>query len=328
MKVFQLEEAFNPEVLPVEDLSKSACPRENLSRLVTSSPKSTFRKFAAEGVNYKILAGEPTLADQFSTGSLQQRVIRKEIDPHTLIHKAILENSSEVIQFLLKQGVDVDYPDENGMTPLTIAILNRCGYAVDTLLQNGADTNPPIKWGGKNLAELALNMNDTNSIRSLIHFGIDPNTKIGASSFLTECLRKIHNAGQRASEWSSIAKDLINKGACIHPFSSEDCPVMAAVQIAAFKEDYSILQLMVKKGADLNAPTIHQGKEWDTPLIWAARSGNLDVVKFLVESGADVNKSIKYGKFGEEIKTPIKEALARGGCPEVVQYLLQHGAKA
>jgi ankyrin repeat protein len=272
-------------------------------------------------------SSQQTLTDQFASGELEEKIQRKEIDPNTLIHKAILENSPEVIRFLLKQGVDVDYPDENGMTPLTISILNRCNYAVETLLQNGADTNPSVKWCGKNLAELALDMNDTNSIHALIRYGIDPNIKVGASGFLTACLRKIGASEVQSSEWTSFAKELINKGAALHP-SNEDCPVMYAVQAASLSKDYSVLNLMLQKNADLNAAVNFKGKEYETPLMWAARSGTLDIVKFLVESGADVNKSIKYGKFDELIKTPIKEALARGNRPEIVQYLLQHGAKA
>lgn len=56
-----------------------------------------------------------------------------------------------------------------------------------------------------------------------------------------------------------------------------------------------------------------------TPLIHATRRGFLDVVKYLVEEGADINKKNKYGE------TPLMEACAYGQF-EVAEFLLVKGA--
>ncbi|OUM65895.1 hypothetical protein PIROE2DRAFT_29413, partial [Piromyces sp. E2] len=56
-----------------------------------------------------------------------------------------------------------------------------------------------------------------------------------------------------------------------------------------------------------------------TPLFFACYSGKLDVVTYLVEQGANVNKENRKGA------TPLFNACI-GGHEAVVQYLVEHGA--
>jgi ankyrin repeat protein len=52
----------------------------------------------------------------------------------------------------------------------------------------------------------------------------------------------------------------------------------------------------------------------------AARRGNLKVVKFLIDKGADINAKDEDGE------TPLSLASAISH-PEIIQYLKAHGAK-
>ena len=76
----------------------------------------------------------------------------------------------------------------------------------------------------------------------------------------------------------------------------------------------------IVKGVQGNIQTLG----FDAPLITAIGSKKLELVKFLVESGANVNQ-----KFTSSLGpiSPLKTAL-EANAPEIVQYLLQHGAKA
>ena len=67
---------------------------------------------------------------------------------------------------------------------------------------------------------------------------------------------------------------------------------------------------------DVNAETTHPA----TPLFLAAKRGDLDIVKLLVEAGADLN--YRGGPFNE---TPIMVS-AHEGHEEIVEYLGTHGA--
>lgn len=263
------------------------------------------------------------LTDQYKAGILQQKITFKEIDPHTLIHKAILENSPLVIRFLLAQGVSVDYPDKNGMTPLTIAILNQCHYAVDVLLTHGANVNPQVKWNSMSLLDLSLSLKDICSAGLLVERGVDINVKSNDESSLTKVIRIAYT--ERSIDWAELAKKMVHKGADIHRAENNDCPLLGAVCLAHLTGNRSLLELFLEKGININLVKRFHGKEQSTALLQAISNRDLPLVKFLVESGADVNKSINYGR--SEIRTPLKYSLSLGQ-PEIVQYLLQHGAKA
>lgn len=141
---------------------------------IGGSLKATFRKFMAESNFQTHLLNEGTLSDQLQSGALQEKI--KHIDPNTLIHRAIIENSPEVLAFLLKHHVDVDYPDANGMSPLTVSILSQQPEIVKLLLENGANVSPGKKWNDMSLLEITMSARDLDSMRYLIQFGADVNT--------------------------------------------------------------------------------------------------------------------------------------------------------
>jgi len=75
-----------------------------------------------------------------------------------------------------------------------------------------------------------------------------------------------------------------------------------------------VVKYLVTKGADVNA----MSKDDITPLMDAASKGNLEVVEFLVAKDADVNARMTDGS------TPLMMA---AGKQKVVEFLKQHGAK-
>ncbi|XP_044272513.1 putative ankyrin repeat protein RBE_0220 [Tribolium madens] len=115
-------------------------------------------------------------------------------------------------------------------------------------------------------------------------------------------------------------------------------PLMIAVE----KNDLEAIKLLFEFGADFTMPTAlleainlgnvqiidffiknnvvinRQYQDGTTPLIRALEKGNFDVVKILVENGADVN--FANGHF-----TPLFEALKLDNC-EVAKYLISKGA--
>lgn len=58
------------------------------------------------------------------------------------------------------------------------------------------------------------------------------------------------------------------------------------------KPPMTMVEKLVENGADVNAVT----KYLETPLMEAASSGNLELVKYLVAKGADVTMKNKFGQ--------------------------------
>ena len=79
------------------------------------------------------------------------------------------------------------------------------------------------------------------------------------------------------------------------------------------------VEMIVSKDADMNA----QNPEGKTPMIIAARNGNLEMVKFLVTRGANMN--IKDNKGGRALTWAEKRNDTAGN--EIADYLRGYGAK-
>src|SRR5690242_12565607 len=59
---------------------------------------------------------------------------------------------------------------------------------------------------------------------------------------------------------------------------------------AAVRNDVAAIRQLLAEGEKVDG----DGKSW-TPLIWAARSGSIDAMKVLLDSGADLNKQGSSG---------------------------------
>jgi len=88
------------------------------------------------------------------------------------------------------------------------------------------------------------------------------------------------------------------------------------LHVAAHSCQKEIVALLIKRGANVDG---NKAMNNTTPLIWAACFGSLDVVKLLVEAGADTEAKTDTGT------TALAFATQRDHF-HVVQYLLSKGA--
>ena len=82
------------------------------------------------------------------------------------------------------------------------------------------------------------------------------------------------------------------------------------------------------KKLDPNRRRTSWGKS-DTPLLWAAQNGHKDVVLFLLDRGADLNKANEWGRtalYYTLIVNPFHQGALENSHKEVAQLLLDRGA--
>jgi len=92
----------------------------------------------------------------------------------------------------------------------------------------------------------------------------------------------------------------------------------APIADAAMRGDRANVLALIKQGVNVNAP---QG-DGVTALHWAARGGDADLVKALVDAGADAGARTLFGAY-----TPLHLAAERGAAP-IVKALVAAGAAA
>lgn len=110
-------------------------------------------------------------------------------------------------------------------------------------------------------------------------------------------------------------KILLKSGA--DPSAKLDDYGRMAFMLAAANGYVEILKFLVKNGADINATSDYNR----TALILAARNGHLEVVKILLENGADPNYKRKSDGY-----TAFTEGCAKQNF-KIAVFLLEHGAE-
>ena len=76
-----------------------------------------------------------------------------------------------------------------------------------------------------------------------------------------------------------------------------------------------VVKVLLDAGADINAKDVYGF----TPISWAAARGHIEVVRFLLDNGADVKVRDRYGN-------SVLIGAVKGGHSQIVNLLKAHGA--
>lgn len=177
---------------------------------------------------------------------LKQRVDvnAPQADGMTALHWAAYQDDGELASLLIRAGANVKAVSRYGLTPLSLACTNGSAAIVSVLLASGADPNAPLP-GGETPLMTAARTGTLGAVRALLSHG----ARVDA---------KDERRGQTALMW------------------------------AAAEGHAPVVQGLIEAGADV-ATRLPSGL---TPLLLAVREGRSDVVRVLLKSGADPNDAI------------------------------------
>ena len=195
----------------------------------------------------------------------------------TPLHVASKNGRLEIARILLENGADVNYQGYRCRSPLNIA--SRCRYTdlVRLLLDHGADLQAPDEGG-----QTALHKGSFQG-----HF---------------EVVKLLLERG--------VNVDFPGRG---NAGTAERTPL----QCAARHGQLEIMQLLLDHGADMKAQSEEETHERWTVLHYAIYGGHPQVVKILLERGADPHVWTQEGE------TPFQLAKSRNG-PEAIRVQIMN----
>jgi len=279
----------------------------------------------------------------------------------TPLMAAAVRGNAKTVGALLKGGANPNLKEANGgQSALMWAISKRQSAVVDELVKGGADVSAGSKTGFTPLM-FAAQQDDVDSARILIKAGANPN-EAQPKSGVTPLIVASAMANAKTVDL------LLDSGA--KP-DALDANGYAALHKAVRDSDYglnmerkdavlTIVKSLIKHGADVNlritqdkakaAEEIKRGAnafygkrtavtvteillQGATPVVLAAETSNLDVIKLLVEAKADPNIPTESGTTAlmmtagagtdvQRAREPEERALAT----QTAQFLVEHGA--
>ncbi len=216
--------------------------------------------------------------------------------------EAVKTSNLESVRALLKARVDVNAPQPDGATALHWAAHRDDLTTADVLIRAGARANTPNDLGVTPLY-LACTNRSAGMVEKLLKAGANPNaTLLRGQTVLMECAR---TGDVRAVTALLVAGAQVNDKEAIND--------QTALMWAVAQQHPRVVQALIELGADIqarsrtypqNVQTANRAGGGDvssvfrggsTPLLFAARVGDVESAKLLLAAGADVNDRLPDG---------------------------------
>ena len=224
-----------------------------------------------------------------------------QVDGTTALHWAVERDDIEMAELLIEGGARVGARTREGVTPLQLAATNGSAAMIGRLIRAGADPNAPFTAAGDTALMMASRTGKADAVRVLLEGGARVNAAEtwGGTTPLMWAVAERHAAAARL---------LIEAGADVNAQSR----YVAAANGRGFEGRTPIASRTDSKPEEF-------ASGWLTPLMFAAREGDVDLAKTLVDAGAEVNASAGDGK------TSLALAIFNGNY-DVASFLVDHNA--
>lgn len=218
-----------------------------------------------------------------------------QADGATALHWAAHWDDLETAEILIRAGANAEVANDYGITPLSLACTNRNAAMVERLLQAGADPNASQESGETVLMTCARTGN-VKAVKLLLAHGADVNAKENRRN-QTALMWAV------AQKHADVVDTLIAYGADVNA-TSEMSFSPSGVEFETYSKVF-------------NAPNRSRGGF--TPLMFAARVGDLDSARLLIDAGANLDET------APEHGSALVVASA-SGHEDVAVLLLEKGA--
>ena len=248
-----------------------------------------------------------------------------DADGSTVLHFAVENDETELIQALLAAGARARVANRHGITPLHLAATNGNATIVQRLIAAGADVNG-VTPGGETALMMAARTGDPETIKALLTHGAMVDAKEGwrgqtalmwaATENNAAAIRLLVEAGADVKTKSTggsftaflfavrgghidAARALLDSGTNVNERLSDG---MSALVLALYNAHFELAAFLLDRGADPNEAeqgwtALHQvawsrrpNRGFNMPgAVPTGRIDSLELVRKLVAKGANVN---------------------------------------
>jgi serine/threonine-protein phosphatase 6 regulatory ankyrin repeat subunit B len=233
----------------------------------------------------------------------------------TCLSLACHEGCMSYVKLLISKGADINCRDGQGKTPIMRALDGRLGYNIaEFLINNGADVNARDNRGNSVLSVICQ-MGEEKLAKLLIEKGADINcsTENEESCFLLAC-NKFY--------FDSVVDLMIQRGVNMKQILNTNNSVAQYIGYIKRSQNHHLIQLLIEN-ANLN----EKNKDGSTVLHSACEHVHFEMVKLLVDKGADVNA------LNKDNETPLHKCFAQftrssedSKHIEIINFLIEKGA--
>jgi ankyrin repeat protein len=213
-------------------------------------------------------------------------------DGATALHWASYWDDVATAELLIQAGADARAANDLGATPLWLAALNGSSAMVRTLLRAGADPNSAL-LAGETPVMTAARTGSPEVLELLLSAGGDPNAR--------------GSRGQTALMWAASQGHDEAVGVLLRH----------GADVGARSDTWSQVMAVPPHSDPANQQSVPHGA--DTPLLFAARVGDVESARLLLESGANASDADAWA-------VSATVYAAHSGFPELVHLLLSAGA--
>ncbi|KAL0964778.1 hypothetical protein UPYG_G00328810 [Umbra pygmaea] len=247
--------------------------------------------------------GETILTSAMSFQTADEPVTGKKV------HQAVLMNDEDKLIEMLQSKAAypaTNVPNRIGYTPMMVAAMKGFSKLVKILVKHGADVNI-MTSSGKTSLMLACFSGHLDIVKYLRENGANWSSQ--------------DKAGCTALHWAvdgghlAVLKHMIQDGCEVDARDNVSfwTPLM---RVSAIRGDAAVASLLVKAGAGVNL----MDRDDKTPLMIASLNNHEDLVKLLLENGADCGIQTKFGKSAIDMAKAFKRK-------SIIHLLEGHGSQ-
>jgi uncharacterized protein len=235
-----------------------------------------------------------------------------QADGMTALHWAVRADNLDTVQLLIRAGAKVNAATRYGVTPIYLACANGSESMIDALLRAGADPNA-VNPGGETALMTAVRIGKIGAVKLLLDRGaiVDAKEKVRGQTALMWAVIENH---------VDVAWLLLRSGADVNAQTDVNIPDGMENSIARPDGTRAMSANIGAAGPGVyRARAVPTPSGAMTPLLFAAREGHMEVARLLVGANATLNLPSANGT------TPLTVAIINNHI-QLARFLLEVGA--